>query len=217
MRARSFRKRVYAAREFARDLAFIAARLREYLAVVRGRRVDAAFAERLRLVTSATNQCVLCARVHRELGEMVGMAQDEIRDLLRNDLRGAGLENGELAAMLYAQHYAETRGAVDPAAKLQLTGTYGTEVAHDIELILRLINFFNRTLNTVEAFISRVSGRGSAAGSNAVFELLVTLLSAPIAGPLLAYTHIKGNRFTFQGESDRADANASTVSNSVSS
>ena len=162
--------------------------------------MSVAFAEKLRLVTSAVNQCVLCVRLHSECADWAGVEPHEIRHLLRNELRGARLGDCELVALLYAQHYAERSGVVDPRMREGVKAEYGVDVAHDIELILRLINAFNRTFNTAEAFLSRVWRRGTAENSNVFFEAFVTLLSAPITAPFFAYMYVKRDRFAFDGE-----------------
>src|SRR6202022_4263026 len=103
------------------------------------------------------------------------------------------------AALLYAQHYAESDGNPDPAMTRQLQESYAHDTADHVVLITRLVNFFNLIGNTLEAFISRVGGH-KASQSSVLFEILVVLVSVPIALPVFVYTSFKGNKFDFRRE-----------------
>ena len=192
----AFKKRVSPPGLFFRDLLFVLWHLPGYVGILVAKRVGFAFAERLRLVTTAVNQCVICARLHVELGELAGIDREEIRALLNNDLdRRYPAQDHELPGLLYAQHYAESGRAPLPDRTRQLREHYGEAAARDITLILRLINFFNLAGNTLEASLTRLKG-GRVPG-NPFAEFVVALISAPVALPFYAYTYRKGNRFRF--------------------
>jgi AhpD family alkylhydroperoxidase len=204
-RSRSeFSKRLSPPSLFFGDLAFILGHLPSYIGVLIAKRVDFAFSERLRLVTTAVNQCVICARLHVELGQLAGIDQGEIRALLNNDLGGRDPEDREVTALLYAQHYAETGRAPLPEMTRRLHEFYGEETTRDIMLVIRLINFFNLAGNTLEAFMLRL--RGGVVPGKVFPQFLVALVSAPVALPFFAYMAYKGNRFTFSDERAQATA-----------
>jgi AhpD family alkylhydroperoxidase len=195
-----FAKKVSSPRVFFRDLSFLLGNITKYIEIVRAKRVTLAFAEKIRLVTSAVNQCVLCTRLHSELAQHVGIDSNEICALLNNDLHGGALaDETELTALLYAQHYAESNCNPEPARTRQLQDYYGQKTAGDIVLVIRLINFFNPIGNTLEAFVSRIMGHKSS-GSSLLFEILVVLISVPIAVPVFVYTGFKSNRLDFRRE-----------------
>ena len=168
-----FTKRVSSPRLFFHDLSFILTRIPRYLEIAWAKRVSLAFSEKIRLATTAVNQCVICARVHYEWAQLAGVDRNEIRALLNNDLKGGGVaDDNELVALLYAQHYAESNQNPDPDKTRQLHEYYGPATATDITLIIRLISFFNLTGNTLEAFLSRIAGR-KPRQSNLLFEILM--------------------------------------------
>lgn len=201
-----FTKRVSPPSLFFGDLAFVLGHLPSYIGVLVAKRVGFAFSERLRLVTTAVNQCVICARLHVELGQLAGIDQEEIRALLNNDLGGRDPADHEVRALLYAQHYAESGRAPLPEMTRGLFEHYGEDTARDIMLVIRLINFFNLAGNTLEAFMLRL--RGGTVPGRAFPEFLVALVSAPVALPFFAYMSYKGNRFTFSEGQARTSAGA---------
>jgi hypothetical protein len=64
----------------------------------------------------------------------------------------------ELQALLYAQHWAETDGRPDPAARETLVQNYGPDRAGAIETVLRMIRMGNLLGNTGDYFLYRLSG-----------------------------------------------------------
>jgi AhpD family alkylhydroperoxidase len=205
-----FGKKVFSPRLFFRDLVFVFANILKYMEVIQARTVSLAFAEKVRLATSAVNQCVLCARVHLQLAQHAGVELNQIRALLSNDLRGSNFDETELPALLYAQHYAESNGTPDPAMTSRLYESYGQEKADHIVLIVRLVNFFNLIGNTLEALASRIRGH-KAHRSSLLFEILVALISLPIALPLFAYTRWKGNRFDFSNNHGKMSSEKTVI------
>jgi hypothetical protein len=76
----------------------------------------------------------------------------------------------ELPALLYAQHWAETRGEVEPAARDRLLEAYGHETVNAIELSLRTIQMGNLMGNTLDYVLFRLSfGRLGKTGSTPGF------------------------------------------------
>jgi hypothetical protein len=64
----------------------------------------------------------------------------------------------EATALLYAQHWAETRGQPAPEARQRLIAAYGAEAAAHIEGVLRPIMLGNYWGNTFDALLYRLSG-----------------------------------------------------------
>ncbi len=194
----TFSKRVCSPGRFARDLAFVLLHIQQYPQALRAKRVSMAFAERIRLMTTAANQCVLCARVHSEWALLAGVPDGEIRALLASELDTAVLvDDRELPALFYARQFAQAKLDSATRSAERLRAHYDAPTARDVVLIVRLINFFNLIGNTLEALASRWAGT-SVRGSSLLFELFVALVSAPIVLPLFAYTRVKRNRFEFE-------------------
>jgi AhpD family alkylhydroperoxidase len=125
-------------------------------------RVGAAFAERLMLSVTCVNGCRWCSFAHSRMAMSAGLGPDDVRGLLAGVVDGA--PESELAALLYAQHWAETGGRPDPAVRARLVGTYGPAGAEAIERVIRTINTANLVGNTVDRVMGRLTrGRWASA------------------------------------------------------
>jgi hypothetical protein len=63
----------------------------------------------------------------------------------------------ERLALLYAQHWAETGGHVDPVARERILEVYDQEAVEAIELALRTIQMGNLVGNTMDYALYRLS------------------------------------------------------------
>ena len=151
-----FNRRIYHSfSAFLADMKAIVARRNQMRPLMRGESLDAAFRERLMLAVTAVNGCSYCSHAHARLALAGGIDPEEVRALL-----DGGLENSpaaELPALLYAQHWAETRGRVDPVARQRLVETYDPEAVNAIELALRTIQMGNLMGNTMDYVLYRLS------------------------------------------------------------
>ncbi len=123
--------------------------------LMRGEIIDAAFRERLMLAVTAVNGCKYCSFAHARQALVAGIYQDEI-----NALQDGFMENcpaDELPGLLYAQHWAETRGRTDPEAREQFIAKYNEETVKAIELTLQTIQMGNLLGNTWDFILFRLS------------------------------------------------------------
>ena len=127
-------------------------RIRE---VMRGR-ITLVFRERLMMAVTAVNQCRYCSHYHTREALAAGIPLSEIDQLLGGSV--TAYEPREAVALLYAQHWAETDGHPDTEARQRLVEDYGTDMASDIELVLRLIRFGNLIGNTLDYVLCRITG-----------------------------------------------------------
>ncbi|MBN1777020.1 MAG: carboxymuconolactone decarboxylase family protein [Clostridiales bacterium] len=79
--------------------------------------------ERLMMAVTEVNGCAMCSWYHTRVALSTGMAEDEIRRMLSGELKD--VPDGEITAVLFAQHYADTRGKPDRAAWEKLCERYG--------------------------------------------------------------------------------------------
>lgn len=121
----------------------------------RGELIDLSFKERLMLSVSAVNRCRYCSQYHVRVGLLHGVARQELLALLRRE-NGKSPEH-EIAALLYARHWAETRGFPDPAMTERLYGIYGREAAETIIFVIRCITIGNLLGNTLDWMLYRLS------------------------------------------------------------
>lgn len=117
--------------------------------------IDAAFRERLMLTVTEVNGCRYCSYAHARMGLAAGLTRADVEDLARGDLAGAPPD--QVAALLYAQHWAEADGRPDAEVRERVLETYGEARTQVIELALRTIRIGNLTGNTWDYLLYRAS------------------------------------------------------------
>ncbi len=130
--------------------------------------IDNKFVKRIMLAVTHVNGCALCSWLHTREALKIGMPQDEIARLLDGELCDAPKD--EAAALIFAQHYADTLGAVDADAWRRIVAAYGVRKARGIRAAICMIMAGNAQGNVWGAFASRLKGRPER-GSNLGKEL----------------------------------------------
>ena len=130
------------------------------------------FSESVNLAISQVNGCKLCSYTHAKNALKAGMSEDEVEFLLSGGFDNAPKE--QLEALLFAQHYADTKGNPDPEAKQKLLDTYGEEKTKDIMASILMMNLTNLHGNVMEALGLRLKGK-SVEYSNFWQEIAVTI------------------------------------------
>jgi len=155
-RVKGFNRRIYhSVSGFVVDLRAILAERSQMRALMRGESIDAGFRERLMLAVTAVNGCRYCSYAHARQALAAGMHSDEVRALQDGVLEESPKE--ERLALLYAQHWAETGGHVDPVARERILEVYDQEAVEAIELALRTIQMGNLVGNTMDYALYRLS------------------------------------------------------------
>jgi len=131
------------------------ARRGEIRAILRGKGLAPDFRERLMLAVTAVNDCRYCAFAHTRAALSQGLSEAEVNELFRGAFDGA--PEAERTALIYAQHWAESKGEVEPGAWERLASSYGEESASKIDTTIRFINFCNLTGNTADWLLHSVS------------------------------------------------------------
>lgn len=151
-----FRRRIYGSLfEVVADIKIPLVRRDQMKLLMRGKLIDAAFRERLMLAVTAVNGCRYCSYLHARRALVEGMSSEEVEALRSGELANSPPE--ELPALLYAQHWAETRGKPDPAARRRVIEQYGREKVDAVELTLQMIQMGNLLGNTLDYMLYRVS------------------------------------------------------------
>jgi AhpD family alkylhydroperoxidase len=125
--------------------------------LMRGAVLSPALRERLMLVVTGVNACRYCSYYHSRQALAEGLSREELGTLAAGDFEGSPTE--ERPALLYAQHWAESDGQPDPAARHRIGELYGTPKAKAIDLALRVIRIGNLTGNAAD-FLLYVISRG---------------------------------------------------------
>lgn len=123
--------------------------------LMHGELIDKAFRERLMLAVTSVNKCRYCSFAHAKQALAEGLDEEEVKAL--QDGMFANSPKEELPALLYAQHWAETGGYVDPETRNQVILEYDQETVNAIELALRAIQMGNLLGNTMDYILFRLS------------------------------------------------------------
>ncbi|MCX7166725.1 MAG: carboxymuconolactone decarboxylase family protein [Rhodocyclales bacterium] len=152
-----FRRRIYASPfQFGRDLWRVAQSLRPVIALSSRAGIPSGLRERIMLVVTGVNRCRHCAHGHQFLAQMAGISKAEIAALLNLDL--ANCPEGEIPALLFSIHWAESDGLPGAAAMTALEAAYGLAFARQIEAAALLISVGNRIGNSFDFVLARISG-----------------------------------------------------------
>ena len=136
-----FKLRIYSTREFYTVLADAIAHMGDVIRASKANRVSDAFSERIMLAVTQVNGCRYCNYYHTKIALKAGVSNEEIHYMLEGKLGNA--PESERIALVFAQHYAETKGHPDQAACEHLFDIYGGEMANDILAYIRMIMFGN--------------------------------------------------------------------------
>ncbi len=151
-----FNRRVYPhGRALWADLKAIMARREQMRPLMRGESLSSEFRERLMLAATGVNQCRYCSYVHARQALVEGIDAAEVRALLGGKLEAS--PERELPALLYAQHWAETRGQPETEARGRLVSAYDPDEVAAIELSLQTIQIGNLLGNTLDYVLFRLS------------------------------------------------------------
>ena len=153
---RQFEKRLYPSLgEFLGDLGFILKRSRRMKVLMRGEVIDAQFRERLMLAVTEVNGCRYCSYYHPRLALDVGISPQELRAIGAQSFEHSPAE--QQAALLYAQHWAESGARPDPGALGCMRREYTPEEVELIELCLRTIRVGNLSGNLFDYLLFKLS------------------------------------------------------------
>lgn len=140
---------------FVTDLKTILAKRDQMKPLMRGEIIDGAFRERLMLAVTEVNGCRYCSYAHAKQALVEGVHQEEI-DTLQDGIM-EDCPSDELPGLLYAQHWAEMQGKIEPVARERIIEKYNEETVQAIELTLQTIQMGNLLGNTVDYILYRLS------------------------------------------------------------
>ena len=151
-------------------------------------KISPEFSERIMLAVTAVNQCAYCSFLHTRTALEKGVDSDQIKKILEGEIGSFSEE--EMPAVLFGQHFADTKGQVSNSARDEFISAYGRHKAKHIESYITAVCFGNLCSNTVYA---RETGLLNAEQKKK--SLFVYLLSKPIAVGIKrsgAFSHSSG-------------------------
>ncbi len=153
---KSFNKRLYSSPgAFIRDIKYLLQRRKKIKVLMQGEMIDLAFRERLMLAVTRVNDCRYCSAYHTRLALSAGISQLELGGMTTQTFEHSPTE--QQAALLYAQHWAESDAQPEPEARRLFLEQYGEETSELIELSLRMIRVGNLTGNFLDYILFKLS------------------------------------------------------------
>lgn len=119
--------------------------------------LDQKFIERIMLAVTEVNDCAICSYAHTKRALESGMSGEEIHNMLAGIMDD--LPDDELAAVMFAQHYADTRGHPTGESWQRIVEIYGTSLAQGILGSIRAIMIGNAYGIAWSSFFNRLRGR----------------------------------------------------------
>lgn len=136
---------------------------------------------RIMLAVTEVNGCAMCAWQHTKFALEAGMNPEEVRGLLGGVTAGA--PDNELAAIGFAQHYADTHAHPDQDAWDRLVEIYGIEQALGVLGAVRTMMLGNAIGIPISSLRARMKGTPHPASSlgSEIGTILGSLAVLPIA------------------------------------
>ena len=123
----------------------------------RNKELSPKFIERIMLKVTEVNDCDICSYAHTKMALENGMTNREIQKLLAGIMEDVPEE--ELTAVLFAQHYADTRGHPTKESWKRLIEIYGLSKAKGILGFIRTIMIGNAYGIPFSSFFKRLKGK----------------------------------------------------------
>lgn len=135
------------------------------------------FIKRIMLAVTEVNGCEVCSYEHTKSALEMGMSSEEIKNILTGTVDDIPVE--QLKAIMFSQHYAETKGAPTKDTWDEIVQTYGEETSLGILGAIRMIMVGNSYGIALSAFKSRLKGT-KIEQSSLSYELTMLLSLIPL-------------------------------------
>ncbi len=145
--------------------------------------VDKNFVKRLQLAVTEVNGCAICSYGHAIMALRQGMSSEEINSFLGGEGSDNFIRVEESKAIMFAQHFADSRGYPKKYAYDSIVKEYGEEKAQIILSAVQMMTVGNMYGIPFSAFQSRLQGKPYK-DSSLFYELkmlIIGVLFLPIA------------------------------------
>ena len=150
-------KRKFSLLEMYNSFVLIPGAIAKLIKNKRNKLVGDDFIERVQLAVTEVNGCAACSYAHTYMALKQGMSNEEINSFLTCD--GNILKKDEVKAIVFAQHYADTRGLPKKDAYESIVNEYGEERSKIIHSAAQLMFAGNVYGIPYSAFMSRLKGK----------------------------------------------------------
>lgn len=120
------------------------------------------FIERLQLAVTEVNGCAACSYAHTHMALKQGMSSEEVNSFLNAD--GGFIKEEEVKAIVFAQHFADTRGFPKAEAYQVIVDEYGEEQASIILAASQMMiagNIYGIPLSALQSRLKKRPYKGS--------------------------------------------------------
>ena len=150
-------KRKFSFWELYRSFVFAPRAMRKLIGNKKSKLVDLHFVERLQLAVTEVNGCAACSYQHTQMALKQGMSNEEISSFLS----GAGdyTKPEEAKAIMFAQHFADSRGFPKKYAYNAIVEEYGEKEARIILSAAQTMIAGNMFGIPFSALLSRFQGK----------------------------------------------------------
>ncbi|MFA7116672.1 MAG: carboxymuconolactone decarboxylase family protein [Bacteroidales bacterium] len=174
-------KRKFSLWELYRSFVFAPRAMSKLLGNNKSKLIDKHFVERLQLAVTEVNGCAACSYQHTKMALNQGMSNEEISSFLSGE--DSFIKPEEAKAILFAQHFADSRGFPKKYTYDSIVKEYGERKTHIILSAVQMMLAGNMYGIPLSAFLSRFKGNPYK-DSTLFYELgmlIVGILCLPIA------------------------------------
>ena len=150
-------KRKFSLWELYRSFVFAPRAMSKLIRNNKTKLVDRHFVERLQLAVTEVNGCAACSYQHTQMALKQGMSNEEISSFLSGGNNFTKPE--EAKAIMFAQHFADSRGFPKKYAYDSIIKEYGKKEASSILSASQLMIAGNMYGLPFSAFLSRLQGK----------------------------------------------------------
>lgn len=166
-------KRKFSLYELYRSLVYAPRAMSKLIGNRKSNLVDPHFVERIQLAVTEVNGCAACSYQHTQMALQQGMSNEEINSFLSG---GSDFTKPEEAkAIIFAQHFADSRGFPKKYAYDSIVKEYGEKNARIILSAAQVMIAGNIYGIPFSAFLSRLHGKPYK-GSSIFYELGMLIL-----------------------------------------
>lgn len=176
-------KRKFSLREMYLAAVFAPRAMSKLIGNKKSKLVDQNFIKRLQLAVTEVNGCAICSYGHAKMALRQGMSSEEINSFLGGEKNDNFITVEESKAIMFSQHFADSRGYPKKYAYDSIVKEYGEEKAQIILSAVQMMIAGNMYGIPFSAFQSRLKGRPYK-DSSLFYELrmeIVGILFLPIA------------------------------------
>ena len=128
------------------------------------------FTERIMMAVTEVNGCAICSYAHTKMALEIGMSNEEIQNILSGVMDD--IPPDETAGVMFAQHYADSRGEPSKEAWKYVVKIYGLSKAKGILGAIRMIMVGNIYGISWSSFFNRFRGKPDKR-SNLLYEISI--------------------------------------------